>query len=109
MALYNSAPQNFPPNAPVVELVDTRDLKSLDLTVVPVRFRPGAPLKNMTTSLHRLYSFRRCPYAMRARLGLLFAELQVELRVTRSEERRVGKEGRYSWSRDLGWKEHNRS
>ena len=28
----------------------------------------------------RLYSFRRCPYAMRARLGLLFAELQVELR-----------------------------
>src|SRR5690554_637466 len=81
MALYNSGPQNFPPpNAPVVELVDTRDLKSLDLTVVPVRFRPGAPLKNMTISLHRLYSFRRCPYAMRARLGLLFAELQVELR-----------------------------
>lgn len=32
-------------------------------------------------SLHpTLYSFRRCPYAMRARLGLLFAELQVELR-----------------------------
>lgn len=34
----------------------------------------------MTAPLHRLYSFRRCPYAMRARLGLLFAELQVELR-----------------------------
>ncbi|WP_440464087.1 glutathione S-transferase [Psychrobacter sp. ASPA161_6] len=34
----------------------------------------------MTSSLHRLYSFRRCPYAMRARLGILFAELQVELR-----------------------------
>lgn len=34
----------------------------------------------MTPSLHRLYSFRRCPYAMRARLGLLFAEVQVELR-----------------------------
>ncbi|WP_350557469.1 glutathione S-transferase [Psychrobacter sp. CAL346-MNA-CIBAN-0220] len=34
----------------------------------------------MTSSLHRLYSFRRCPYAMRARLSLLFAELQVELR-----------------------------
>ena len=34
----------------------------------------------MTTSLHRLYSFRRCPYAMRARLGTLFAELKVELR-----------------------------
>ncbi|MBA6412465.1 glutathione S-transferase [Parahaliea sp. F7430] len=30
--------------------------------------------------LHRLYSFRRCPYAMRARLGILFAELTVELR-----------------------------
>ena len=34
----------------------------------------------MTSSLPRLYSFRRCPYAMRARLGILFAELQVELR-----------------------------
>ena len=34
----------------------------------------------MTSSLHCLYSFRRCPYAMRARLGLLFAELHVELR-----------------------------
>ena len=34
----------------------------------------------MSVSLPRLYSFRRCPYAMRARLGLLFAELQVELR-----------------------------
>ena len=27
-----------------------------------------------------LYSFRRCPYAMRARLSIMFAELQVELR-----------------------------
>ena len=34
----------------------------------------------MTSSLPRLYSFRRCPYAMRVRLGILFAELQVELR-----------------------------
>lgn len=34
----------------------------------------------MTNSLHRLYSFRRCPYAMRARLGLLFAGVSVELR-----------------------------
>ena len=34
----------------------------------------------MTSSLHRLYSFRRCPYAMRARLGLLFADCHVELR-----------------------------
>lgn len=31
-------------------------------------------------SLNLLYSFRRCPYAMRARLGLLFAGLPVELR-----------------------------
>ncbi len=34
----------------------------------------------MTTNFHCLYSFRRCPYAMRARLSLLFAELSVELR-----------------------------
>ena len=34
----------------------------------------------MTVSLPRLYSFRRCPYAMRVRLGVVFAELQVELR-----------------------------
>jgi len=34
----------------------------------------------MNASLPYLYSFRRCPYAMRARLGLLFAELSVELR-----------------------------
>ena len=33
-----------------------------------------------TSSYPCLYSFRRCPYAMRARLGLLFAGLQVELR-----------------------------
>ena len=32
------------------------------------------------SSYPRLYSFRRSPYAMRARLGLLFAGLQVELR-----------------------------
>jgi len=36
--------------------------------------------ESMNTSLPRLYSFRRCPYAMRARLGILFAELSVELR-----------------------------
>lgn len=34
----------------------------------------------MTSSYPCLYSFRRCPYAMRARLSILFAELQVELR-----------------------------
>lgn len=34
----------------------------------------------MTSLLNCLYSFRRCPYAMRARLGLLFAKVPVELR-----------------------------
>ncbi len=34
----------------------------------------------MTVLQHCLYSFRRCPYAMRARLAILFAELSVELR-----------------------------
>ncbi|MDM1706837.1 glutathione S-transferase [Thiopseudomonas alkaliphila] len=34
----------------------------------------------MATLLPILYSFRRCPYAMRARLGILFAGSQVELR-----------------------------
>ena len=34
----------------------------------------------MTPSLPVLYSFCRCPYAMRARLGLLFADRQVVLR-----------------------------
>ena len=34
----------------------------------------------MTASFDCLYSFRRCPYAMRARLGILFSGLQVELR-----------------------------
>lgn len=34
----------------------------------------------MTASLPLLYSFRRCPYAMRARFGILFAEQQVVLR-----------------------------
>ncbi len=33
----------------------------------------------MTALLPCLYSFRRCPYAMRARLGIVFAEMQVEL------------------------------
>ena len=53
--------------------LDVSDSKATDL-VLTVK-------KNMTAySLSCLYSFRRCPYAMRARLGLLFAELPVELR-----------------------------
>lgn len=36
---------------------------------------------NLTlVSRHCLYSFRRCPYAMRARLAILLAEIPVELR-----------------------------
>ena len=35
-------------------MVDTRDLKSLDLTVVPVRFRPRAPLKTAKITLNLL-------------------------------------------------------
>lgn len=34
----------------------------------------------MSDKFATLYSFRRCPYAMRARLGLLFAGIKVELR-----------------------------
>ena len=34
----------------VVELVDTRDLKSLDVRVVPVQVRPGAPSQICDTS-----------------------------------------------------------
>ena len=34
----------------------------------------------MSDKFATLYSFRRCPYAMRARLGLLFAGMKVELR-----------------------------
>ncbi len=46
--------------ARVVKLVDTRDLKSLDLTVVPVRFRPRAPSKEKGHScMSGLFSFRR--------------------------------------------------
>lgn len=37
-------------------------------------------MKLVTSRLPCLYSFRRCPYAMRARLGLLFAQREVELR-----------------------------
>lgn len=34
----------------------------------------------MPTNLPVLYSFRRCPYAMRARMALLYASINVELR-----------------------------
>lgn len=34
----------------------------------------------MSDKFATLYSFRRCPYAMRARLGLLFAGVKLELR-----------------------------
>ena len=34
----------------------------------------------MTTTLPILYSFRRCPYAMRARLAIAITGCQVEIR-----------------------------
>lgn len=34
----------------------------------------------MKNTLPILYSFRRCPYAMRARLGLIYAQIRCELR-----------------------------
>ena len=42
----------------------------------------GAPRlrKHMPMTIPILYSFRRCPYAMRARLALLQSEISVELR-----------------------------
>ncbi len=45
-----------------------------------ISFLYSARSHAITSLLPRLYSFRRCPYAMRARLGILFAGLTVELR-----------------------------
>ena len=53
--------------------LDVSDSKAADLVLTVKKYMTAY-------SLSCLYSFRRCPYAMRARLGLLFAELPVELR-----------------------------
>ena len=53
--------------------LDVSDSKATDLVLTVKKYMTAY-------SLSCLYSFRRCPYAMRARLGLLFAELPVELR-----------------------------
>ena len=45
------------PKAGVVELVDTRDLKSLEGNLVPVRVRPSA-LANATSKLKKLLVIR---------------------------------------------------
>ncbi len=37
-------------------------------------------VRQNNTKLPILYSFRRCPYAIRARIGILYSEVQVELR-----------------------------
>ncbi len=37
--------------APLAELVDARDLKSLDRLIVPVRVRQGAPISNKINDL----------------------------------------------------------
>ena len=56
-------------DAPVAELVDAADLKSVDRKVVPVQVRPGAPIRKplfsavfyMTKSLSACY-FRTLSY-----------------------------------------------
>lgn len=53
--------------------LDVSDSKPTDLVLTVKKYMTAY-------SLSCLYSFRRCPYAMRARLGLLFAQLPVELR-----------------------------
>ena len=53
--------------------LDVSDSKPTDLVLTVKKYMTAY-------SLSCLYSFRRCPYAMRARLGLLFADLPVELR-----------------------------
>lgn len=53
--------------------LDVSDSKATDLVLTVKKYMTAY-------SLSCLYSFRRYPYAMRARLGLLFAELPVELR-----------------------------
>ena len=42
--------------ARVVELVDTRDLKSLDRNIVPVQVRPRVPLDRLDKSFESLIS-----------------------------------------------------
>lgn len=53
--------------------LDVSDSKAADLVLTVKKYMTAY-------SLSCLYSFRRCPYAMRARLGLLFADLPVALR-----------------------------
>lgn len=53
--------------------LDVSDSKPTDLVLTVKKYMTAY-------SLSCFYSFRRCPYAMRARLGLLFAELPVALR-----------------------------
>ncbi len=37
-------------------------------------------MNDMTAALPILYSFRRCPYAIRSRLALAYAQVPVEIR-----------------------------
>jgi glutathione S-transferase len=57
-------------------LVDDCQTRLLASVWLPILSKAGIPV----TSLPILYSFRRCPYAMRARMALIATETQVEHR-----------------------------
>ena len=46
----------------------------------PLNSKSSTPSSGSTSNLPILYSFRRCPYAMRARMAITYADLKVELR-----------------------------
>lgn len=46
-------------SAPVAELVDAADSKSVDLTIVLVRFRPGAPFLEIPHLLRIFFIFKQ--------------------------------------------------
>ena len=58
MPVTNFKKDFFIQNARVVELVDTRDLKSLDRNIVPVQVRPRVPLTNL--DFYTLYLYYKC-------------------------------------------------
>ena len=54
----------------------------------PYKLYSGRMMQNMLTMPHPvLWSFRRCPYAIRARMAVLSAGLEVELREIKLKEK----------------------